>query len=104
MENKRQGHVTLPFLKIDMQHWGPHVGPQTLALRLLHKHGWDSSSLGEVCSANPWRAERGVISYLDPEAIRPTLQEVFTLLYEAVISQTKLSSQSEITALGVVGH
>ena len=23
VENKRQGHATLPFLKFDMRHWGP---------------------------------------------------------------------------------
>ena len=28
-ENKRQGHATLPFLKIDLRHWGPpHQGPR----------------------------------------------------------------------------
>ena len=27
-ESKRQRHVTLPFLKIDMRHWGPPIkGP-----------------------------------------------------------------------------
>ena len=25
VENKRQRHVTLPFLKFDMQHWGPPI-------------------------------------------------------------------------------
>ena len=29
-ENKRQRHVTLPFLKIDMRRWGPPIkGPIT---------------------------------------------------------------------------
>ena len=28
VENKRQGHATLPFLKFDMRHWGPPIkGP-----------------------------------------------------------------------------
>ena len=28
VKNKRQGHATLPFLKIDMRSGAPHQGPQ----------------------------------------------------------------------------
>ena len=65
-ENKRQVHVVLPFLKNDMQHWGPpHQGPHSRSLDLvvpistvqIKRHSICRSRTPSICHSNPssWR-------------------------------------------------
>ena len=44
-ENKGQGHATLPFLKIDMRHWGP---PSRAPQRHIQRNAGPANECG-VC-------------------------------------------------------
>ena len=48
VENKRQGHATLPFLKFDMRHWGPPIKGPIIVCSLL----WSFKNYLEVYSVS----------------------------------------------------